>query len=159
MFVFIDSDEDYSLLQTISIPSAHDTPPQHAQFTRDFPRPCNLLSLSSIPPHPARSHAANFGVWIGNRRAKEAAWVRWRVAHSVWACPVVPSFRALSGRLKFTVRRHKFNKYSLPWAGLAWRPPGGACLMLIEVAVRSSGDPDPSTFNSESSSLNLIPKP
>ena len=24
--------------------------------------------------------------------------------------PVVPSFRALSGRLKFTVRRHKFNK-------------------------------------------------
>jgi len=28
--------------------------------------------------------------------------------------PVVPSFRALSGRLKFTVRRHKFNKDSLP---------------------------------------------
>ena len=27
--------------------------------------------------------------------------------------PVDPSFRALSGRLKFTVRRHKFNKYSL----------------------------------------------
>ena len=26
--------------------------------------------------------------------------------------PVVPSFRALSGRLKFTVRRHKFNKDS-----------------------------------------------
>ena len=24
--------------------------------------------------------------------------------------PVVPAFRALSGRLKFTVRRHKFNK-------------------------------------------------
>ena len=24
--------------------------------------------------------------------------------------PVVPSFRALSGRLKFTIRRHKFNK-------------------------------------------------
>ena len=29
------------------------------------------------------------------------------------AGPVVPSFRALSGRLKFTVRRHKFNKDSL----------------------------------------------
>ena len=28
--------------------------------------------------------------------------------------PVVPSFRALSGRLKFTVRRHQFNKDSLP---------------------------------------------
>jgi len=27
--------------------------------------------------------------------------------------PVDPSFRALSGRLKFTVRRHKFNKDSL----------------------------------------------
>jgi len=27
--------------------------------------------------------------------------------------PVVPSFRALSGPLKFTVRRHKFNKDSL----------------------------------------------
>jgi len=29
------------------------------------------------------------------------------------AGPVDPSFRALSERLKFTVRRHKFNKYSL----------------------------------------------
>ena len=32
--------------------------------------------------------------------------------HAV-ASPNDPSFRALSGRLKFTVRRHKFNKYSL----------------------------------------------
>ena len=31
----------------------------------------------------------------------------------VLAGPVVPSFRALSRRLKFTVRRHKFNKDSL----------------------------------------------
>ena len=28
--------------------------------------------------------------------------------------PVDPSFRALSGRLKFTVRRHKSNQYYLP---------------------------------------------
>ena len=28
--------------------------------------------------------------------------------------PVDPSFRALSGRPKLTVRRHKFNQYSLP---------------------------------------------
>ena len=28
------------------------------------------------------------------------------------------SFRALSGRLKFTVRRHKFNKDSLSVAGV-----------------------------------------
>ena len=37
--------------------------------------------------------------------------------------PVDPSFRALSGRLKFTVRRHKFNEDSLlsgyPRAGTA----------------------------------------
>ena len=32
---------------------------------------------------------------------------------------VDPSFRALSGRLKFTVRRHKFNKDSLPASTLA----------------------------------------
>jgi len=30
------------------------------------------------------------------------------------AGPVDPSFRALSGRLEFTVLRHKFNKDSLP---------------------------------------------
>ena len=27
--------------------------------------------------------------------------------------PVIPSFRTLSGRLKFTVRRHEFNKDAL----------------------------------------------
>jgi len=35
--------------------------------------------------------------------------------------PVVPSFRALSGRLDFTVRRHKFNKDSLPRKDLVGR--------------------------------------
>ena len=34
--------------------------------------------------------------------------------------PVDPSFRALSGRLKFTIRRHKFNKESVPCKTLAW---------------------------------------
>jgi len=34
-------------------------------------------------------------------------------AASALPAPVDPSFRALSGRLKFTVRRHKFNKDSL----------------------------------------------
>ena len=29
--------------------------------------------------------------------------------------PVVPSFQALPGRLKFTVRHHKFNKDSPSW--------------------------------------------
>ena len=31
--------------------------------------------------------------------------------------PVVPSFRTLSGRLQFAVRRHQFNKDSLPDQG------------------------------------------
>ena len=29
--------------------------------------------------------------------------------------PVDPSFRALSGRIKLTVRRHEFDKESPPW--------------------------------------------
>ena len=33
------------------------------------------------------------------------------------AGPVDPSFRALSGRLKSAVRRHKSNKYPLSWQG------------------------------------------
>ena len=32
--------------------------------------------------------------------------------------PVHPSFRALSGRLNYTVRRHKFNEDSHPRLGL-----------------------------------------
>ena len=44
----------------------------------------------------------------------EADAVRGRVARPCsLLSPVDPSFRALSGRLKFTVRRHKFNKDSL----------------------------------------------
>ena len=33
--------------------------------------------------------------------------------------PIDPSFRALSGRLKFTVRRHKVNKVSFSWQARA----------------------------------------
>ena len=52
------------------------------------------------------------------RECREALLVirRLEVVHRVSSRllgPVVPSFRALSGRLKFTVRRHKFNKDSL----------------------------------------------
>ena len=38
--------------------------------------------------------------------------------------PVDPSFRALSGRLKFTVRRHKFDKHSLSWSRTLHAPSG-----------------------------------
>ena len=36
-----------------------------------------------------------------------------RFSATALLCPVVFFFRALYGRLKFTVRRHKFNEYSL----------------------------------------------
>jgi hypothetical protein len=38
--------------------------------------------------------------------------------------PVGPSFRALSGRLKFTVRRHRFNEGSSSWNAGGVDPPG-----------------------------------
>ena len=44
-----------------------------------------------------------------------------RPNRSAVVSPVVPLFRALSGRLKFTARRHKFNKDSLSWDGLQAR--------------------------------------
>ena len=42
-------------------------------------------------------------------KARSPKYILHRVSSSLLG-PAVPSFRALSGRLKFTVRRHKFNK-------------------------------------------------
>jgi len=68
--------------------------------------------MSEVPPHDARSQ-----VGISKRR------------FAVSFTTVDPSFRALSGRLKFTVRRHKFNKDSLTverknhiFRSQAWNP-------------------------------------
>ena len=55
-----------------------------------------------------------FGVGIGAYRPRGAPHHRGAVSSSLLG-PVDPSFRAPSGRLKFTVRRHKFNQDSLPW--------------------------------------------
>ena len=41
------------------------------------------------------------------------AWTHHKSVASLLLGPVDPSFRALPGRLKFTIRRHKFNKDSL----------------------------------------------
>ena len=46
--------------------------------------------------------------------------------HSSRVGPVDPSFRALSGRLKFTVRRNKFNKDSLSRGDLSAELPGSS---------------------------------
>ena len=49
-----------------------------------------------------------------------AGWRRLYVVHRASSSllgPVVSSFRALSGRLKITVRRHTFNKDSFSWLG------------------------------------------
>ena len=52
----------------------------------------------------------------------------WQVVHLVSLGPVVPSFRALSGRLKFTVRRHEFlsllAESAAPWLPHALGRPG-----------------------------------
>jgi len=52
--------------------------------------------------------------------------------------PVDPSFRALSGRLKLTVRRHKFNTDSFSWQNAS----GGvnAVLRSIDFTGRESFD-------------------
>ena len=50
--------------------------------------------------------------------------------------PVDPSFRALSGRLNFTVRRRKFNKDSFFSFLKAWR----FTVLGVAVEVRLGGD-------------------
>jgi len=56
---------------------------------------------------PARRHASTSSLQFA------AAVPPFFVAHLFGSplSPAHPSFRALSGRLKFTVRRHKFNKF------------------------------------------------
>ena len=89
--------------------------------------------------------------WNARRDTEEA--VQWaarqlgRVAVegvSVWPVepgPVDPSFRALSGRLKFTVRRHKFNKDSPPLEAGGWHVPGEALNVSIGGEVLLSVSP------------------
>ena len=64
------------------------------------------------------------------------------VAHRVSSSlsgPVVPSFRALSGRLNFTVRRHKFNKDSLfSWGGSYQRFRGGLAFKAHRLLYHST---------------------
>ena len=65
-------------------------------------------------PLPARKSDVENRRFDHGQRGREALPSAHRVSSSLLG-PVVPSFRALSGRLNFTVRRHKFNKDSLPF--------------------------------------------
>ena len=61
------------------------------------------------------------------------------------ACrPVIPSFRALSGRLKFTVRRHKFNKVSASLSLFLSRDPSNLSLEMVRYRLIPLGPVDPS---------------
>ena len=64
-----------------------------APWEFEFPFPGSLTSTVQVQPHIRRLQVVH------------------RVSSSLLG-PVVRSFRALTGRLKLTVRRHKFNRDS-----------------------------------------------
>jgi len=56
--------------------------------------------------------------------------------------PVDPSFRALSGRLKFTVRLHKFNKGSLSSVGrVLLIEPGVEQVLVWSFSLETTHEP------------------
>ena len=76
------------------------------------------------PTHPLPSEygtyktvKARFWSWLSGEGPRHISrcslFARKQSRHPRLVLVVDPSFRALSGRLKFTVRRHKFNKDSL----------------------------------------------
>ena len=89
--------------------------------------PCSLGSGEGVSLGWCCLH----GVFDGNDERLSRLWVVHRVSSSLVG-PVVPVSRSLSGRRQFTVRRHKFNKYSLQqplpppagwsgfWRGIRW---------------------------------------
>jgi len=70
------------------------------------------LHRAAVPPLASHQTERSGGALHLVRRV----WVVHCVSSSLLG-PAVPSFRALSGRFTFTVRRHKFNKYSVPSRG------------------------------------------
>ena len=79
--------------------------------------------------------------------------------------PAVPSVRALSGRLKFTVRRHKFNKDSLPFEqkmgfdteGISDLVTSGEEAVFLDKRGRSSPSPVSSLCRSRLSNATILP--
>ena len=82
-------------------------------YSRPMPRTLRwsygggLFFMSEVP-----LYARWQGVWCVSKGFGGEGVVH-RVSASLLS-PVDPSFRALSGRIKFTVRRYKFDKDSLP---------------------------------------------
>ena len=86
------------------------------------PRPSSFLKMELLELEQGMVSRVSFSVLYFIRRRYDVH----RVSSSLLG-PVDPSCRALSGRLKFTVRRHKLNKDSLPWSPSSystrqWRP-------------------------------------
>ena len=73
-------------------------------------------SCTLTPANPPKSRMAMLPLCKGTTKLGNQH-IGLSVVHLVSSSlsgPVVPSFRALSGRLKLTARRHKFNQDSLP---------------------------------------------
>ena len=79
--------------------------------------------VPSVSSHESESNNRQF-----ERKVRVCAH---RVSSSLLS-PVDPSFRALSGRLDFTVRRHKFNQDFVSWWHQATIPHGGLRLLVID---------------------------
>jgi len=81
---------------------------------------CGLRFTTKLPVRAFRvRHRSDFGP-VSCRGWKLVSTIVHRVSSSLLG-PVVPPFRALSGRLKGTVRRHKFNKDSLSKTDFSWK--------------------------------------
>ena len=115
-------------------------PPPAQQLARQSPRG---VAKSQLSPQ-----GSDFEKWISCPDTLSSeftpsnilAWFLLRCEkrmHTLSADPVDPSFRALSGRLKFTVRRHKFIKNSF---SRRWGAAGGRCRAEL-LAVPPLSDP------------------
>ena len=65
-----------------------------------------------------RYEPSSAGLWLTERRKRD-------VGLASLLGPVDPSFRALAGRLKYTVRRHMFQKDYLCWQEYGSQRDGG----------------------------------
>ena len=70
--------------------------------------------------------------------------------------PIEPSFRALSGRLKFTVRRHQFNKEFLSKPHRSYNLPPEVNHIGVELTIISHQRVNTEPLRSKESKLTLL---